>query len=410
MANVLNPTDVYALVNSAVKEMGGSVSTLSAFNTSTFVTVGEAMLRTGYDTTLQALSLVFAKTLVAVRPYSGRFKIIAKMPQEYGTITRKISFFSTELEASDDWNVDPTSASKPLKDGNSLDHYTIKKVYPLEINFGGVKIKTKHYTTFRKQLKIAFQNEAEFSRFYAGMMTQIANDLELEKEAENKLHVLNMLGAIYNVGNARQKVNLTEAFNDKFNTSYTTEQLLTTYLKEFTAFFVARLKNDSDLMAENNEMFHLTPVKKDDNNQNLHLKRHTPKGKQKLIMYKPLWRDAESMVYPEIFHDDYLKPDNYEGVMYWQNPNKPMEIKVTPNQLNATTGQSANGNAVNETHIIGCMFDEDALVTCTRVEDVITTPINGRGDYYNTWYHWAFDRHFDMTENMILYFMKDPSA
>lgn len=408
MANVLTPTDVYTLVNSAVKEMGGSVSTLTAMNTSTFVTVGEAMLNTGYDTTLNALSLVFARTIVAVRPYKGKFQIIAKMPEEYGAIARKISFFSTELEASDDWNFANTgTTNRPLRDGQSEDHYTIKKVYPLEMNFSGTKVEAFHYTTFRKQLKLAFKNEAEFSRFYTGMMTSIANDLEMKREAENRLHVLNMLGAIYNVGNARMKVNLTSEFNTKFGTSYTTAQLLTTYLKEFTAFLTARIKNDSDLLAENNTMFHLTPSKTDDGGNTLQLKRHTPKGKQKLLLYKPLIRDAETMVFPEIFHDGYLTPENYEGVMYWQNPNVPMGIKITPNQFNVSTGKSASGSAVDVAHIVGCIFDEDALVTATRVDDVITTPVNGRGDYYNTWYHWAFDRRFDMTENMVLYYMAD---
>ena len=87
MANTLTPTDVYSIVNAMAAEMYGSNNTLTAFNTSTFATVGEAMLRTGYENTVGALSAVIGKTIVAARPYRGKFRIIMKVPQEFGLIT-----------------------------------------------------------------------------------------------------------------------------------------------------------------------------------------------------------------------------------------------------------------------------------------------------------------------------------
>ena len=56
MANTLTPVDVYAIVNAAAAEMYGSLSTLQAQDTSSFVSIGEYMLRTGYTNTLNALS------------------------------------------------------------------------------------------------------------------------------------------------------------------------------------------------------------------------------------------------------------------------------------------------------------------------------------------------------------------
>ena len=212
MANTLQPVDVYTLVNAAAKEMYGADSTLQARDTSSFVSVGEHMLRTGYTNTLNALSVVFGRTIEAVRPYRGEVELIAKTRDEFGGIERKISFYSKVFEATKNFNTDinPTQ----LVDGQSIDHYVISKVYPLEINFCGMKTLEFSYTTFRKQLRVAFQSEAEFSAFYSAMMISVANDIAMGYEAENKLQVLNAIGATYNVGGARQKVNLTEAYNE----------------------------------------------------------------------------------------------------------------------------------------------------------------------------------------------------
>ena len=158
MANTLTPTDVYAIVNAMAEEMYGSNNTLTAFNTSTFATVGEAMLRTGYENTLGALSTVIGRTIIAARPYRGKFRIIMRIPQQFGLITRKISFYSTKLEESTDFNTNINGTQ--IVDGASIDPWAITKTYPLEINFAGLKVTQKNYTIFRYQLKQAFKGEA----------------------------------------------------------------------------------------------------------------------------------------------------------------------------------------------------------------------------------------------------------
>lgn len=405
MANVLTPIDVYTIINAAAKDMFGANTTLQANDTSTFVTVGEAMLRTGYENTLNALSLQFARTIIAVRPYQGKFRLIDTQQDTYGQIVRKISFFEDFTSPSLDWN---TQLNQKLKDGQSIDHYKIHKRYPLEMNFSGNKVLTKAYTTFRKQLRVAFQNESEFSRFYQGRATQIANELETIREAENRLQVLNHIGAVYNTGNTNMKINLTAGYNAKFGTSYTSAQLRTTYLKSFLEYFVSIVKYTVLMMAEKNVLFHLTPEKEDDAGNTLLLTRHTPQSMQRLFLYAPLIIDAEAMVLPEIFNDRYLKLTDYEPVSYWQNPVKPSSINIKPNQLDVETGASETGDPVALDYVVGVLFDRDSMATCYHISDVITTPVNAEGDYYNTVMHWAKDYQQDFTENSVIFYMADP--
>ena len=403
MANTLTPTDVYALVNAMAQEMGGANATLTAFNTSTFATVGEALLRTGYENTLGALSTVIGKTIISARPYRGKFRIIMKVPQEYGLITRKISFYSTKLEPSTDFNTNINGTQ--IVDGASIDPWEISKTYPLEINFAGLKVTQKTYTVFRYQLKQAFKDEASFGSFVAGLLVQIANDLEVMMDAENRLQVLNAIGATYNVGAARQAVNLVTEYNAFYTASETATTLLTTKFKEFMEFFVMRLKNDMELMSEYNTLFHIYPAKNDDGGNALELKRHTPAEARRLLLYMPIIRQAEATVFPSLFDSSYVRLKDFEAVEYWQNPNDPMAVDVTPNQLNTTTGESENGSQVQISYVLGLLFDRDALATSVHVEDVLTSPINSKGSYYNITYHYGKDYRLDQTENMILYYL-----
>lgn len=403
MANTLTPTDVYGIVNAMSAEMFGENATLTAFNTSTFATVGEAMLRTGYENTVGALSAVIGKTIIAARPYRGKFRIIMKVPQEFGLITRKISFYATNLEESNDFNTNINGTQ--IVDGASIDPWTITKTYPLEINFAGLKVKQKNYTIFRYQLKQAFQDEAQFGAFVSGLLVRIANDIEVDMDAENRLQVLNAIGATYNVGGSRQKVNLTAAFNAFYGTSYTATQLLSTYFDDLMKFFVMRLKGDMALMEEENELFHVFPAKNDDSGNALTLTRHTPPEARRLLLYMPRVRQAEATIFPSLFDSSYLRLENFEGVEYWQNPNVPEAVSITPNQLNVSTGQSETGSAVALDHVFALLFDRDALVTSIHLEDVLTSPVNNKGSYYNVTYHWGKDYQLDQTENMILYYL-----
>lgn len=403
MANTLTPTDVYGIVNAAVAEMYGANNSLQAVDTTTFISVGEHMLRTGYTNTLNALSTVIGRTIIGVRPYRGDFELIAKTPVEWGGIERKISFYATKYEESKNFNTDINATQ--LVDGASIDHYTISKVYPLELNFCGIKVLEKTYTTFRKQLRTAFTSESEFSKFFSAMAVAIANDIAIGYEGMNRDIVLNAIGATYNTGATRSKVNLVTAYNAKYNTSYTATQLMTTYFKEFCEFFVAKIKGDMALMERYNELFHIYPARNDDGGNALTLLRHTPSDMRRLLLYMPLWRDAETQVLPTLFNENYLRLENYEGVEFWQNPNVPAGVDIKPNQLNTSTGQSEDGSQVQLDNVVALLFDRDALETSIKLEDVLTTPVNAKGDYYNTVYHWAFMHKYDATENMILYYI-----
>ena len=404
--NSFTPQDIHLIINEMQEYMFGQNSTTAVIDTSTMVSVGEKMLRTGVTNTLDALGHVLGRRVYAVRRYTGAYQIIFdREGSPYGGIEQKISFYAKKLSPTTAYNTQ--LAGTQLHDGQAIDPYVINKKYPLELDFIGLKTEQYDDTTFIVQLRQAMRSESDMAQFLAAKLVDIANDLTNKGEAENQLLILNAIGATYNTGNTNQVVNLTAAFNAENRTSYTTAQLMSTYLKEFSAFMVAKMKGDMALMGKRNELFHIFPARNDDAGNALSLVRHTPPEAHRLFLYMPLIRKVETEVFPSLFSTSTVRLENYEGIEYWQNPNEKMKVDIIPNQLNTTTGASEDGSRVQLDNVVALLFDRDAIKVSIKLEEVATTPVNARGLYYNTCYHWAYQFKFDQTENMILYYMAD---
>jgi hypothetical protein len=145
--------------------------------------------------------------------------------------------------------------------------------------------------------------------------------------------------------------------------------------------------------------------------------RHTPISEQYVYLYSRLFKDAEAMVLPEIFHDEALRLSNYQEVTYWQsnidNASRP-KVKVNPaiidtDPTSATYGTQIAGGAVELDYVIGFITDRDGMLTDFQVEKANTTVLEARKGYRNTWLTVAKNAICDPTENCILYYMSDDS-
>lgn len=419
MARSLTAQDCYALINLVVKEATGQDSTIQAVDTSSFISVGETILNTGYENTLNALSLVLGRTMMAVRPYKAKLFIINALNSGlYTNRVRKISYYAREAEASGAFNTNLyTNHAMGFDNGSNPSGGTPQSLptmweqnqpVPLELNFAGRSVWDDSTTVYEWQLQQAFRDEASFGSFVSGILTEKANDIESQKEAFNRATMLNFMAGIYDMNSVTGgAINLTTAYNAKFGTQYTTTQLLTTYYKDFLEFFISTVKTISDTLTNRSVKYHWSPAKQVAG-VNYVLMRHTPKNKQKFILSKPFVRDAEARVLPEIFNDEYLKIENYEGVEFWQNENDPFAIDVVPAipDVSDPTEQTI-GSAVKLSTVLGLIYDEDALLTDYQLEGVNTTPLEARKGYRNVWYHFAKNAINDFTENGVLLYMAD---
>ena len=420
MARTYTPRDAHAIVNQVVKELTGQNGTIQTVNSDNFVSVGETILSSPMENVYNALSMPLLRTLIAARTYDDELLILNALNSGvYTSRLRKISYLSRYAKASGDFNTQLyTNLAAGFTNGQNKDANDDAQstksmweqcpVVPIELNFGGQSTWEHGITWYKDQVKNAFQDEASFMRFWEGALLENANDIKMEKNAFRRVALLNFIAAMYDLkSDGCTVVNLTKAFNDKFGTSYTSEQLRTTYLKEFLKFFVATFKIYSKNLKKRSMNYHVN-ISKTIGGETYNLLRHTPYNRQRVILYEPLFIESEANVLPEIFNPEYLDiGTQYDGQLWWQNENDAAAIDVTPSIPDFTNGVQKAGANVSLDYVVGVLFDEDAIMVDFQLDDVETTPIEARKRFRNTWYSMGRNLINDFTEKAVLFIMED---
>lgn len=395
MANILTPVDVYQLVNAAISQGTGRTD-LAVLDTSSLMTVGETLAQIGYESTLKAITTMDTRTILSIRPYTGRLRTLYYEASRWGNHTRKIVPLYKGFEQSGDWNTD--LSPNQLADGESIDMYKINKPSVVQFNFYGRKVLEKSYTRFDYQLDEAFRSPEALAEFWSAVLMQISNEIVLANDAEATAFLAGAIAGLYEMG-GDQVVDLVEGFNLENGTAYTREQVLTTYLEPFMKYLTETVKNISDFLTDMSVL----------NHQNVagyeKIQRHTPKARQRMIMFTPLFTKMQANVLPGIFHPQYLGIGRFEGVNYWQSQTNRTAVNATPRILNVTTGESQVGTPQSVPYVLGLMYDDDFMGIGTMFQKTKVTPENAKGSYYNTFIHWCFNTFVDYTENAILYIL-----
>lgn len=419
MARSFTPKDAHQLMNLLLRQATGEQA-LTVTDTSTFVSAGELVISTGMENVFNSLSIVLNRLIIASRPYNAKMRIVGVDDVgSYSNLVRKVSYYSQNALPDGSHNTDLyTNLAAGYTSGDNggvstKSQWEQHPPMPLEMSFGGTNVWQHCITMYEDQVKIAFRNEEEFNRFVAGYLQEHANDIEQEREGFYRALLLNRIGMTFDMtaDMPGALVDLTTAFNTYYNISpaYTTQELLSTYLKEFTAFFVAQVKMYSDFLENRSVNYHWS-VPKTVGGDTFNILRHTPKADQRLAIYSPLFRMSEALVLPEIFNPQYLSIENYEPVTFWQSEATKAGINITPSIIETDPndpayGTQIKGAAVAEDHIIAVLFDRDAVFGEMQLDRADSTPLEARKHYRNVWNTYAKNGVSDPTENFIVFYM-----
>lgn len=415
MARTLTPKDIAVILNKVIDQATGD-SALVSTDLTDFVSVGENLMASGKENVLNALSLVLGRLIVAVRPYNAKFALIdAENSGIYSNRLRKVSYYTDPALSAGNWNTQLftnleegfTNGQNPNAGGtpqSTKSMWEQKPRIPLELNFGGSSVWQTVLTTYEYQLQQAFRSAEDFGRFAEGILTQLGNEIEMQKENFNRLTVLNFIAGLYDVGATSSVVNLTTAINTRNGTSYTTQQILEAHRDLLAEELAIQVKTTARKLTYNSNVYHISPALSDGRT----ILRHTPLEDQRLFLSAELMDVMEASVFPQIFNPQYLSIDNYEAVGYWQYIKNPNSINITPSIPDVATwqGQTA-GNAVTDPLVVGLLFDRDAIMTDWILDRTATTPMEARKGYFNTWYSFSKNAINDFTENAVLFIMED---
>ena len=399
MANVLTPVDALAVFENAYKQATGRTD-IDTIDSSNFVAVAEQLNNSDsvvLDNFWGQITTTMIRTVIAVRSYTEKYNLTAVSNDVWGGYVRKLTFL---YQPGEETNFNKTDINpNNLADGTSKDMYTIKSCKVIGTYIFGRKTFQDWITIFDTQLAQYFRSPEEWAAFLSGMLMAFDNKQKKKNELWKRLTVANRIAAAINQGCGK---NLVKMFNDEYGTHYTKQQLKTTYLPSFAAFFVNTILDDSAFLTEMSVLNH---VNLDDYEK---IDRFTPEPLQKMYVHTKWINKVTTQVFPNLFNEQFLQlKENYEKVNYWQSILKPTEIDITPNQLDSATGKAVKGDRVKDVEIIACLFDQDAVFTSLDYKRSFSTPYNPKGEYRNLFFSWDFLSAEDDSENFICYYMAD---
>ena len=356
MANDLSFNQL-STVLTAITNQATGVNNIAPVDTSSFVTVAQKALKTGYDPLTTAISQVLSKTIFSVRPYTRKFKGLNVSNQRYGNHVRKLLTIDKPFEDDD---------RLKLADGQSIDQYKVNKPKVLQTNFYGANQYQKSVTIYKDQLDCAFSSPDEFSSFISMIMQNASDMIEQAHEETARATIGNLVAGIFameteaspgkgmaKANGQKRAVNLIKLYNDETGKTLTVaDAFKPENFEGFVKFAFSTINTIADLMTDRNTLFcsQLTGYP---------ILRHTPKDRMKFYLYTDLVNKINSEVYSSVFNPDFLKLVDFETVNYWQSSLSPTSVNVKATVLK-NDGSLIVAENVQLFKVLGVLFDEEA--------------------------------------------------
>lgn len=366
--NTMAFEDAAAILNNIRKQVTGETG-ITPINETDFISVANTVLQAGYDPIMGAITQMMSRTIFSIRPYNRKFGGIKMDSEQWGAIVRKLAI------ADQDWE---TSAQFNLVDGQSIDHYEVKKPNVLQLNFYGANTFSKHVTIFKDQLDNAFSGSSEFGRFMAMVTQNVSDMIEQNHESIARMTIANFVGA--KVSQSNSVIHLLTEYNTETGQTLTaTTVYAPDNFEPFCKWMFARIATLTSLMTERSEEFQINVTGKA-------IKRHTPYAMQKVFLYAPIMNQLKARVLSGTFHPKFIDYADVEEVNFWQSIDTPMSLSVTPVYMKAD-GTYAAASAQSITNLVGVIFDKEALGYTMINETAAVTPLNASGLYWNQFWH-----------------------
>lgn len=365
----MNTEQLYSIVNEVAAESMGTDS-IDVIDTSTLVALGDSVLSSTANTEAFLNTLVqrIGKTIISYRPYTSKLTLLDIGDMEFGQIMQKTKTQMPIAIEDDTYN---------LTDGSSLDMYVVSKPEVHQKLFVK-RTPLAFMKTFQtKALKEAFLSSEAMGNFVASIYGEIRNAIELAQENLGRLTMANYMAN----ATSQQVYDLVTLFNAA--TGETQATGITALQNEaFLRYALQTIKNVAYSMETMSTLYN------DGTEQ-----RHTPRNLQRIASIIQFKSALETQVDYAAFNDDYVKLASDIIVPYWQAAKSPLDIKVTDEE----------GEDAELSNVVAFIHDRDALGTYRKEEEVLTTPVNARGRYYNTYYHIDNLYFNDYSENGVVF-------
>ena len=364
---------IYTLVNEVNAEAFG-VNALAAVDTSSLISLGNNVLSSSANTEafLNTLAQRIGRTILRFRDYRNKLGDMVLNDFEYGAILQKIKVIMPKAEEDQMYD---------LVDGQAIDHYVVAKPQANQKLFVTRTPYQFHITIQRTTLKEAFLSEDAMGSFIAIVFGEVRNALEVSLE---NLGRVTLATAIAEAAGTTRTIDLVSEYNTLYNPSPALDEVSAQANPDFMCYAMFRINNVVDGMQDMSILYN-----------NGDFETFTPKEDMRVKIISSFKRRLETVVEYAAFHDQFVRPDiDFATINYWQSAQDPTYVNIV---------RPSDGDAVSRGNVIAIIHDRDAMGVYKIDEEVLTTPINAAGEYYNTYWHEKQLRFIDLSENCVVF-------
>jgi hypothetical protein len=375
----MDTDQIYSIVNDAIAQAVGEAA-LASIDTKNFASLGSVVLSSSTNTEcfLNTLAQRIGRTIYRFRAYNNKFSDMIISDMQWGAIMQKIRVEMPEAVS------DPTYS---LTDGESIDPYIVAKPKAHQKLFVARTPYMFQITIQRETLREAFLSAEAMGSFVALIFGEVRNAIELSLE---NLGRLTLSVAMSETSDANsQRIHLVTEYNAEHNLEGDDALTASTaiYNADFLRYVIYRINNVVDMLQDMSVQFCDGDLPTFTNKENMRIR-----------VLSAFQRRLETCVEYASFHDQFTSIDNaYSTINFWQSEQTPSSIDILV--------RPSIGDRVQISNIIAEINDRDAFGIYQYEENVLTSPLNPRGQYYNQFWHELQNRFVDTSENLVLFIL-----
>lgn len=371
---------IYPIVNSLFQQMTGRTD-IQAVDTNSLVAMGCEVNNLGKnDLWLNTLARRIGYTIDGYRVYRNKFSDLYRSQMEWGAFVQKITAEMPDAVADKMYDIGKM-------DGMSVDHYIIANPKVHQRIFDKETPYSFFITMSTKLLRDAFLSASAMQAFINQIFGKVQNKIEFVLEELARIAVANY---VINLS-AAQEYHLVTIYNNLKGTTVTTNSAK--FDGDFLRFAIGFINAISAKMETMSVLYNADKFD-----------RFTPQSDQRLYMLGDFMTMAETIVSYEAFNPEYVTAKPNIVIPYWQASGTNQDM-TNWGSISAIQGTTREGVERDITNLIGILFDRDAIGTYREEEDVLTTPVNARAAYYNTFWHEKQLWFNDMSENGVAFYL-----
>ena len=380
-------TQVYALVNDALKETLGE-TTVVAEDLSNVVDMGDAVFNANaMDKYVESLVNHIGRVIFVNRKYEGGAPSVLMDGWEYGSVCEKISADLPEATENESWE---------LQDGAVYEQDTFYQP-KVSAKFFNKRVTFEIPVSFtEKQVKQSFSNAGQLNAFISMIYNEVDKAMTVNLDNLIMRTINSMIyetikdqygTGVHTGASGVRAVNLLKLYNTQYSESLTAGVAIHT--PEFIRFASYIMKLYANRLSKISKLFNIGGKA-----------RFTRRSELKIVLLDEFDAGASVYLQSDTFHDELVKLPAAETVPYWQGSGSGYAFNDTSKVI-----VTKDGTSITTTGVIGVMFDRDALGVA-NLDRRVKSHVNDKAEFVNNWFKFDAGYFNDLNENFVVFFME----